>query len=324
MATSGADVGADDGTGGIDPRERVTEVLRRSIVAGTAILLPLAVTLLLLEFVLRFISSRLTPFTKAVQNSVLLPDDTQLVLVKALTVATLLVIVLVLGLLAEYTPRGSRIGDAFDELMGAVPGVGSIYTSFNEMSEILLDSDTDSFQDVKLVEYPTRNSYTVAFKTADTPSEFENATDTEDMVTLFMPMAPNPVMGGFVVHVAADRVVDVDMTVEQGIRSIVTSGVAVDENGTDLEGLSPQEMRRLGRFAQVDGQSSAGQETTNQADDGGSPNGQEAPGQGADDEEPAPGRDDGRGPPVGDTGPSVDADEYVEAAAAREEKDDGP
>lgn len=297
MATPGGNVGDDDETGGIESHERVMEVVRRSLVAGTAILLPLAVTLLLIEFVLSFISSRLTPFTETVQNSLLLPDDTHSYLVKALTVATLVGVVLLLGFLAEYSPRGSRIGAAFDELMGAIPGVGSVYRSFDEMSEILLDSDTDSFQDVKLVEYPTQNSYTVAFKTAETPAEFESATGTEEMVTLFMPMAPNPVMGGFVVHVAADRVVDVDMTVEQGVRSIVTSGVAVDENGADLEGLSPREMRRLGRFDQGDGRASVrGAGSSIAPADGGRPNG----------------RDDERETPV-------DADESVETAATNPE-----
>lgn len=309
MATSGGDVGADDETGGIEPQERVTEVFRRSLVAGTAILLPLAVTLLLLQFVLGFISSRLTPVTKVVQNSVLLPDDTQLFIVKALTVATLVAIVLLLGFLAEYSQRGSRIGDAFDELMRAIPGIGSVYTSFDEMSRILLDSDTDSFQDVKLVEYPTRNSYAVAFKTADTPTEFENATGTEEMVTLFVPMAPNPIMGGFVVHVAADRVVDVDVTVEQGIRSIVTSGVAVDQNGTDLEGLSPGEMRRLGRFDGADGgQSDREEGSYSGGENGTSPDGRHVGGR-----------------HVGGRGPSVDADEQVEVATAnRDESNHGP
>jgi uncharacterized membrane protein len=53
------------------------------------------------------------------------------------------------------------------------------------------------------------------------------------MVSVFMPMAPNPFMGGFVLHVAADRVHDVDMSVEEGIQAVVSSGIAVDENVDD-------------------------------------------------------------------------------------------
>jgi uncharacterized membrane protein len=52
----------------------------------------------------------------------------------------------------------------------------------------------------------------------------------DEMVSVFMPTAPNPFMGGFVLHVAADRVHDIEMSVEEGIQSTVSSGIAVDEN----------------------------------------------------------------------------------------------
>jgi hypothetical protein len=74
------------------------------------------------------------------------------------------------------------------------------------------------------------------------------------MVTLFMPMAPNPVMGGFVIHVDRDRVVDIDITVEEGIQSIVTSGVAMGgepERGQTAD-LDPEEIASIGRESQAE------------------------------------------------------------------------
>jgi len=222
------------------------EVVRRSLITGTAIILPLGVTLLILGFIANSISGQLAPVTNAIQNSQFVAQDTQDLLIEMVTLAALLAVILVLGFLAEFTERGTKLGEQFDDLMAALPGIGSVYTSFDEMSDIMLDSDTDSFQEVKLVEYPGDGSYTVAFKTAETPSVIERDVGKEDMVTLFMPMAPNPVMGGFVIHVSRDRVVDVDLTVEQGIRSIVTSGVAFGEGaGTDQHGLTEAEMKRL-------------------------------------------------------------------------------
>ena len=224
------------------------ELVRRSMITGTAIILPLAVTLLILGFVFNFISSRLDPITGAIQNSPFVAQTTGELLIEAVTIVTFLLVVFVLGFLAEFSTRGTSIGNNFDDLMESIPGVGSVYTSFNEMSEILLDSDTDSFQDVKLVEYPVEGSYTVAFKTAETPGIIEDESGHDDMTTLFMPMAPNPVMGGFVIHVSTSRVVDVDMTVEEGIRSIVTSGVAIGEEDPDFRGLTAGEMRELGQI----------------------------------------------------------------------------
>jgi uncharacterized membrane protein len=244
MTTPANEVEPDDS--GSEGPTSPKEVVRRSLITGTAIILPLGVTLLVLGFVANSISGQLDPVTNAIQNSQFVAQDTEELLIELVTLAALVTVILVLGFLAEFTERGTKLGQQFDELMAALPGIGSVYTSFDEMSDIMLDSDTDSFQDVKLVEYPGDDSYTVAFKTAETPSVIERGVGQEDMVTLFMPMAPNPVMGGFVIHVSRDRVVDIDLTVEQGIRSIVTSGVAIGgEDVPEHRGLTEAEMKRL-------------------------------------------------------------------------------
>jgi uncharacterized membrane protein len=227
------------------------EVLRRSFISGLAILLPLVVTLLVISFVLGFIADALAPFVGVVQQTPLFGADSDS-LILALTIAVFLALVIAIGLVAEYGPYGGRMSSQFDAFMESVPGVGSVYTSFNEMSDLLLDSDTDSFQDVKLVEYPGEDSYVVAFKTAETPQVVAEDTGNEDMITLFMPMAPNPVMGGFVIHVSTDRVVDVDITVEQGIRSIVTSGVVFGDESDDLADLDEEQLRQLSNVSTID------------------------------------------------------------------------
>jgi len=114
--------------------------------------------------------------------------------------------------------------------MGNIPGVGSVYRTFDEMSEMVLDADTDSFEEVKLVPFPTEQSYALGFVTAETPAVIEGPTGNDDMQTLYVPMSPNPVMGGYVIHIPTDRTIDVDMSVEEGIKSIMTSGVATGRN----------------------------------------------------------------------------------------------
>jgi uncharacterized membrane protein len=102
------------------------------------------------------------------------------------------------------------------------------------MSETVADGE-ESFRDVKLVEYPTEGSYTMAFVTADAPVSLEeSAGHTEEgMMSLFLPMGPNPVMGGFVIYVSRDRVHDIDIGVEEGLQAIVTSGVAMNDSEDD-------------------------------------------------------------------------------------------
>lgn len=224
-----------------DPKE----VVWRSLVKGVAILLPLVVTLFVVSFVLGFVFEQIAPLVGAVVGTGVTDSEA---LVTTITLALFLGIVLAIGFTAEFTPGDHHLNDQFDEFMASIPGIGSVYTSFNEMTELLLDSDTDSFQDVKLVEYPGEDSYVVAFKTAETPEVIARDTGNDDMITLFMPMAPNPVMGGFVIHVSRERVVDVDLTVEEGIRSIVTSGVAIGHDEETMTDVSEERLRNLGNL----------------------------------------------------------------------------
>ncbi|MBX0303256.1 DUF502 domain-containing protein [Haloarcula salinisoli] len=212
----------------------VRTTFRQTFLTGVALTIPLFVTLLVVGFVVNTLSNVLDPvvaFAFQLSGSQLATAETPTYLAKLVAAAVLLLGIFAVGLVAEQWSGSGRIETMFDATMERIPGVGSIYTSFDEMSKMLLDSDTQSFQEVVLVEHPTADSYTIAFVTASTPPEIERATGNDDMVTLFMPMAPNPVMGGHVVHVPVSRVCDVDMTVEEGLRSIVTSGVAIGETG---------------------------------------------------------------------------------------------
>jgi uncharacterized membrane protein len=205
---------------------RVRGRIREGLVRGVILTVPLALTLIILGFVANFIFSRLNPLVGVIESLFGLPNNPTWV-VEIMVLVSLMGLILFIGLVSLEWSNFARIENAFDDLMTSIPGVGPIYSSFNEMSELLLDSQSQSFKDVKFVEYPTDDSYALAFVTADTPEYVEDAAGHDDMVTLFMPMAPNPVMGGFVISVSRERVVDVDMSVQQGIQAIVTSGVGL-------------------------------------------------------------------------------------------------
>jgi uncharacterized membrane protein len=218
---------------------RARDYLRQAFLTGLAITIPSIVTIVVLVFAYNFISNIIDPLTLAFQDTFDLGNDLPAIVVQIIAAAVLGFLILFVGLTAESRYGGGGLATRVEDLLASIPGVGSIYRSIDEISELLLESDTDSFKEVKLVEYPDEGSYTLAFLTADTPEVVREATGHGEMVTLFMPMAPNPVMGGYVVHVSEDRVYDVNMTVEEGIQSIVSSGVAVnDPDGTDTEPLS--------------------------------------------------------------------------------------
>lgn len=205
--------------------------LRQTLLSGVALTVPFLVTLLILTWALNVVSNALTPLAD-VMIGVGPFDGSNRMIVEGLAILTIFGLIFAVGLAAQHGPE-TDLGRRVDLLMEDVPGVGSIYTSVERMSTVLLESDTESFQEVKLVEFPADGSFAIAFLTADAPSVVQEATSGEDMVTVFVPMAPNPVMGGHLLTLERDRVYDVDLTVEQGMQAIITTGITVDETAAD-------------------------------------------------------------------------------------------
>lgn len=203
--------------------------LRRSLITGAAITIPFILTAMVLGFVLNFVARTLNPVVWLADRSGV---EIAAPIVQATTVLTLLMLVVIIGFVAEHTD-GGWITNGFHDVMESIPVVSSLYTSFHRMSDIMLESDVESFQEVKLVEFPRDDTYVIGYLTGRPPAELVAATGHEEMLTMFVPFAPNPVMGGFLVYVPQKRVFDVDMTVEESAQAIITSGVAHSERETD-------------------------------------------------------------------------------------------
>lgn len=210
-------------------REAVEEDVKRTMLTGAAITIPLVITLLVVAFVVNFVSGLMDPIV-GVLRGIGVTGREQAVVVKFIALLALVAVTFAIGFVAERWPGDGTLGTSFDAAMERIPGVGSVYTSVNRMSDVLLDSDTRSFQEVKLVEFPHRETYAIGFLTSEAAGPVEDAAGHAEMQTVFVPLAPNPFMGGHLVAVPTHRVHDVDMTVEEGVQAIVTSGVAAGES----------------------------------------------------------------------------------------------
>lgn len=211
-----------------DRTESGSGYLKRVLLTGAAIVVPVVLTIYITMVIVDFLSQFLAPGVILVQDS--LGFNTIPVAVVQLVTALVFVgIIFVIGAAAESRHSDGTVERRFESTVSRIPGVGSIYSNLNEISELLLEQDTESFQEVKLVEFPQEESYMLGFVTADHPSVMEEATGHDDMTTLFAPMGPNPFMGGFVLHLPEKRVHEIDMSVEEGIQAIVSSGVVIND-----------------------------------------------------------------------------------------------
>ena len=205
------------------------ETVRQVLMSGTSVTAPFVVTVLVLGVVLDFVTDVLAPFAQALAFLGVTGGGEGL-LAQGLALAVLFGVVFLAGVLVESGPT-TGVERRFGRAVEAVPGVGSVYSSFDRMSDVMLESDTQSFQEVKLVEFPHADIYSLAFQTS-TIAAGDGDGGTEEMLVMFVPLAPNPVMGGFMVCVPDHRVREVDMTVQEAFQAIITSGVAMDGSGS--------------------------------------------------------------------------------------------
>lgn len=199
--------------------------VRKYLVRGALLLIPVLIPFVVLGLALDFIRGLLRPVAGTIRVVLGLRSAVDSVVLEATTVAVLVGLMFLLGIIATHLPTRD-IGDVFDAALESIPGIGGIYSSVKQLTQTIAGSG-DTFEDVVLVEYPTRGVYSIAFVTAETPESVRTAVSEQEMRTLLLPMGPNPVIGGFTIYVPTDRVYDFDISVEAGLQAVATSGVTL-------------------------------------------------------------------------------------------------
>jgi uncharacterized membrane protein len=230
--------------------ESLYDGLLSVVVTGIAIIVPLVVTIWVLATIIDFIAGAFAPVVAVLKWTGIVEFLRSLWLAgffaelgiysmvfqyvpELIAVMVLVGSIVGIGSLA-HVRYGERLVVAIDAALAEIPGVGTVYKSFRRVGDAMLGSEAENFEDVKIVEYPREGSYILGFETADSPQAIGEAVGEEHLVAMFLPFAPNPVMGGYLAHIPEDRVYDVDMTVEEGIRTIITSGIASGEEDDDF------------------------------------------------------------------------------------------
>ncbi len=240
------------------------------MLTGVVVIIPLVITLWVLSAAWGFIASALRPFIQVLQYGGLIESVQRLGFVDFLisagvytdvvdfltTITALFIlatVIFLVGLLARVR-YGEQLIGYFDAVIGAIPAVGSIYGSFRRMGDAMLESSVDNFREVVMVEYPIEGTYIMGFETAETAVPLKAASGEAEMTTLFLPLAPNPVMGGFLAHVPDENIRTVDMSVDEAVSIIITSGIATNSpEGDDFRELTDEEVAELGDLARGEG-----------------------------------------------------------------------
>ncbi len=201
--------------------------LRRYLVAGLLVWIPLGVTILLIGFFVRQMDKVLEWIPGNIQPSVLIQQLFGLeepFIIPGYGVIIVLVIVLLTGILVANFVGRLFVG-GWESLMDRIPIVRAIYGGAKNFAEIVFSDGNDSFKNVLLIEYPRKGLYCLAFQTSSDLGEVQAKTG-EDIVCCFVPTTPNPT-SGFVIMVPRRDVRVLDMEVDEALKMVISLGVVV-------------------------------------------------------------------------------------------------
>ena len=216
-------------------RRGLARQLRNYLIAGLLIWIPIMVTV----WVVRFLSGILD------QSLVLLPPSWRPeALVGQYVPGVGIILSFLLLVITGVVVRnlfGSQLVEGFENLVRRIPVIGAVYGGAKTFSETVLTDKGKSFKQVVMIQFPRQGLYSVGFITSEELEEVQAKT-AQDVVCVFVPTTPNPTTG-FIVLVARDEVVRLDMTVDEAFRMLLTLGVVVPKwkNLPVANDLAPQQ-----------------------------------------------------------------------------------
>ncbi|HEX9626776.1 MAG TPA: DUF502 domain-containing protein [Acidiferrobacterales bacterium] len=190
--------------------------LRRYLIAGLLVWLPLAVTALLVKFLIDLMDGTLQFLPTAWHPDVLLG-----VKIPGLGLLLSLAVLLLTGVVVTNLMGRSMVA-VWERLLGRIPVVSAIYSATKQLTETLFSSTGKSFRKVVLVQYPRPGLWTIGFLTGDGAAEAIARTG-RDLVHIFVPTTPNPT-SGFFLMVPKEDLLELDMPVDAGVKLILSAG----------------------------------------------------------------------------------------------------
>jgi uncharacterized membrane protein len=212
--------------------------LRRYIVAGLLVWLPLAATVGLLTFVIGMMDNWLDR-AFALLPPEYHPDVLIGIAIPGLGVLFTLTLLILTGVFAANI-FGRAFVRGWESLLHRVPIVRPIYSSVKKFAELVFSDASESFKRVLLIQYPRKGLYSLAFQTSSQLGEVQGRTG-EDVVCTFVPTTPNPT-SGVVIIVPLKDVIVLDMDVDEALKMVISLGVVVPTWRREQLGELPLEM----------------------------------------------------------------------------------
>jgi len=203
--------------------------LKKYIIAGLLVWLPFAATVVIVKLLIDLLDKTILLLPPEWHPAALLGFS-----IPGFGIILALSILLLTGMLAANL-FGRRFVEIWERILNKIPLVRSIYSSIKQISNTIFDPSGKSFRKVVMLQYPRKGLWSIGFLTNDNVGDEMSAVD-DRLVTVFIPTTPNPT-SGFIIMTRNDEITELDMSVEEGFKFIISMGVIIPNGSarTELE-----------------------------------------------------------------------------------------
>ena len=192
---------------------------RRFFLTGLLVTAPIIITIYVTWLVIAFID---------VKVASLLPEylDFRKALPFQIPGLGLLIVIFVITLIGAITPGliGRNLLKLGEMILFKTPIIRTVYSSIKQIMETVMSTNSKSFKEVVLVEYPRQDIWVIAFVTSSVKGEIDDKIRKSDLVSIFVPTTPNPT-SGFLLFVAKKDLIYLKMPVEQAVKLVISGGI---------------------------------------------------------------------------------------------------
>lgn len=207
------------------PRSSPASKLRNYFLAGVIVVAPLGITLILVWQVVQFFDNSIRQVLPVAYN----PESYLPFSIPGLGLLLVIGLITLIGMLTAGL-LGRTVMGLSENLLNRMPVIRTIYGTLKQIFETVLSQSSQSFREVVLIEYPRRGLWAIGFVTGTTRGEIQRRVEPK-LINVFLPTTPNPT-SGFLLFVPAEEVVHLNMSVEEGIKMVISSGIVFPPTDT--------------------------------------------------------------------------------------------
>lgn len=212
---------------------------KTSFLTGLVIAAPIGITIFLAWSFISFVDNQVRPIVLKITPTNWHEFINEYAAIPGLGLLLIVVTLTLLGMLTANIAGRTIVGWG-DGLVHRMPVIGTIYKTLKQIFETIIAQADPTFQEACLIEYPRRDTWAIAFITANTKGEIQ-AKSEEDLVTVFLPTTPNPT-SGFLLFLPKKDIRVLDMSVEEAAKLVISAGIvtpdykaSADSSGEDKD-----------------------------------------------------------------------------------------